>query len=52
LLIEARVEPKTLQTYLGHSSIRMTFDVYGHLFPRSDEAIAEAMGAARRAARR
>jgi integrase len=52
LLIAAKVEPKTLQAYLGHSSIRMTFDVYGHLFPRSDEAIAEAMGAARRAARR
>ncbi len=24
--------PKRLQTVMGHSSIRMTFDLYGHLF--------------------
>ncbi len=28
---------KTVQTRLGHSSITMTFDVYGHLFPRGDD---------------
>ena len=28
---------KTVQTRLGHSSIVMTSDVYGHLFPRSDD---------------
>jgi integrase len=29
---------KTVQTMLGHSSILMTSDVYGHLFPRADAA--------------
>lgn len=24
--------PKRLQTVMGHSSVRMTFDLYGHLF--------------------
>lgn len=28
---------KTVQERLGHSSIVMTIDVYGHLFPRSDD---------------
>lgn len=30
--------PKVVQERLGHSSIMMTMDVYGHLFPRSDDA--------------
>jgi integrase len=29
---------KTAQTMLGHSSITMSADVYGHLFPRGDDA--------------
>jgi integrase len=29
--------PKTVQTRLGHSSITMTFDRYGHLFPTGDD---------------
>ena len=28
---------KVVQTRMGHSSITMTADVYGHLFPRSDD---------------
>jgi integrase len=32
LWIEQRLEPKRVQTWLGHHSIQMTFDVYGHLF--------------------
>ncbi|MER8582726.1 site-specific integrase [Mesorhizobium sp. M1423] len=28
--------PKTVQERLGHSSIVMTLDVYGHLFPKGD----------------
>lgn len=30
--------PKMVQERLGHSSITMTMDVYGHLFPRVDDA--------------
>jgi integrase len=29
---------KVIQERLGHSSIMMTMDVYGHLFPRGDDA--------------
>jgi integrase len=29
--------PKVVQERLGHSSIGMTMDVYGHLFPRGDD---------------
>jgi integrase len=29
--------PKVVQTRLGHSSITMTLDTYGHLFPSDDE---------------
>lgn len=32
LFIEQGWPPKRIQTILGHSSINMTFDVYGHLF--------------------
>ena len=30
--------PKVMQERLGHSSIVMTLDVYGHIFPRGDDA--------------
>ncbi|ANN59771.1 integrase [Mesorhizobium loti NZP2037] len=30
------LSPKVVQHRLGHSSIQMTLDVYGHLFPRGD----------------
>jgi integrase len=30
--------PKVVQERLGHSSIVMTLDTYGHLFPRGDDA--------------
>ena len=29
--------PKIVQERLGHSSITMTYDRYGHLFPRGDD---------------
>jgi integrase len=32
--------PKVVQSRLGHSSIAVTMDVYGHLFPRVDDAAA------------
>ena len=33
LFIEAGQSPKWVQTVMGHSTIGVTFDVYGHLFP-------------------
>jgi integrase len=30
--------PKVIQERLGHSTIAMTMDVYGHLFPRGDDS--------------
>jgi integrase len=33
LFIEQGFSPKRVQALLGHSSVQMTFDVYGHLFP-------------------
>lgn len=38
---------KAVQTRMGHSSIQVTFDTYGHLFPSPDEG--EEMAAAERA---
>jgi integrase len=34
--IEQGFTPKTVQTYAGHSSILITFNRYGHLFPSAD----------------
>ncbi|ORE97971.1 phage integrase family protein [Aurantimonas sp. 22II-16-19i] len=31
------LSPKAVQMRMGHSSIQMTFDTYGHLFPAVDE---------------
>ena len=35
--IDRGLPPKVIQERLGHSSITMTFDRYGHLFPRTDD---------------
>jgi integrase len=35
--IERGFSPKRVQSLLGHSSIQMTFDVYGHLFPSLED---------------
>lgn len=41
LMIAAGLNPKTVSTYLGHASISITLDRYGHLFPGSeDQAVA------------
>ena len=34
--IEAGLAPKTVQTFAGHASLRVTMDRYGHLFPSDD----------------
>ncbi len=36
-LIEQNFPPKRVQTILGHSTITMTYDTYGHLFPAPDD---------------
>jgi integrase len=36
--ISRGLPPKVIQTRLGHSTIAMTFDTYGHLFPGADDA--------------
>jgi integrase len=43
LWIEGGKNPKAIQTLMGHSTIQMTFDVYGHLFAdaEADQRTAE-----------
>jgi integrase len=41
LLIRLNVQPRVIQDRLGHASIRMTMDRYGHLFEGSDQAVAQ-----------
>lgn len=45
LWIEQRVEPKRVQAWLGHHSIQVTFDTYGHLFDQAaaDSAVMDAV---------
>jgi integrase len=38
--IEAGLAPKTVQTFAGHSSLQVTMDRYGHLFPSDDHKAA------------
>jgi hypothetical protein len=35
--------PKAIQERLGHSTIRLTFDRYGHLFPSLDEQLVDGL---------
>jgi len=37
LFIEQGFSPKRVQALMGHSTIQMTFDTYGHLFPSPEE---------------
>ena len=39
LCIALGAHPKAIQERLGHSSITVTLDRYGHLFPKLDEAL-------------
>jgi integrase len=45
LLIDAGTNPKAIQTFMGHASISITFDVYGHLMPGSRDEVRERMDA-------
>jgi len=44
LAIASGAHPKAIQARMGHSSINVTLDRYGHLFPELDEGIASAFG--------
>jgi len=43
IAIEAGAHPKALQVRMGHSSIMVTLDRYGHLMPGADEALADSI---------
>jgi integrase len=44
LLIDQGESPKYIQTQLGHSSIQMTFDIYGHLMKNENPESATKLG--------
>ncbi len=39
-MIAAGITPKALSTYMGHSSITITLDRYGHLLPGNEQQAA------------
>jgi integrase len=39
-MISAGVNAKALSTFLGHSSVTVTLDRYGHLFPGAEDEAA------------
>src|SRR5205807_3882033 len=43
LSVAAGAHPKLISARLGHSSITITLDRYGHLFPSMEEALADAL---------
>jgi integrase len=45
MLIARGAHAKAIQQHLGHSSITVTFDVYGHLLPDEQDRIAAALDA-------
>lgn len=45
LLIDAGANPKAVQTFMGHSKIQTTFDIYGHLMPGSRDEVRQRMDA-------
>ena len=38
-MIDAGVNSKALQTFMGHSSITVTLDLYGHLMPGGEAEV-------------
>lgn len=45
IAIAAGLNAKTISTYMGHSSIQITFDLYGHLMPGSEAESVKMMDA-------
>jgi len=39
LRVAAGAHPKYLQAQMGHSSIRVSLDLYGHLFPDANRSV-------------
>ncbi len=39
LMVAAGAHPKYLQAQMGHSSIRVSLDLYGHLFPDANRSV-------------
>jgi integrase len=52
LLIAQGAHPMAIKERLGHSSITVTIDQYGHLIPSIDEALAEGLDGTFREAQR
>jgi integrase len=46
LMIQAGYPPKMLQEIMGHASITMTLDLYGHLYPGDMDRYADRLGSA------
>jgi integrase len=46
ILVSRGTHPKAVQEHLGHSSIQVTMDRYGHLFPEERERLADALESA------
>ncbi len=44
LQIEQGVTPERLQKLIGHATLKMTLDTYGHLWPDEDADRARARG--------
>ena len=45
LMIAAGVNAKALSEFMGHSSIQVTLDLYGHLFPGAEQEAASLLDA-------
>jgi integrase len=45
-LIAANLNPKVIQSRLGHATIAETMDTYGHLFPDAEDLGRSAVGSA------
>jgi integrase len=43
MLIAEDAHPKAIQQHLGHSSIEVTMDTYGHLYESAEDALADAL---------
>jgi integrase len=44
-MIAAGVNAKALSVFMGHSSIKVTFDLYGHLMPGTEAEAAALLDA-------